>query len=193
VTTPALPGDDSVIARLPLASWRLVVATSALLGVGFAAREIDLWWEGLSQQASILAVLVYYALAVAGLVRPALDWGWLRGALATTLVLVAGGYGVLMGGGFGEPWSFFEHLLTPALVVADVLVVARRAGLWWWPLTWVVLPLAYLVYYVYAELVLYDFLDPYASDYQVTVLGFLLATLLIGFALNSLVRARLSA
>jgi hypothetical protein len=182
-----------VIARLPLASWRLVVATCALVGVGFAARDLDLWWQGLSQQACVATAVVFYALAVTGLVRPTAHWAWVRGALATTLVLVAGGYGVLMGGGLGEPWSLLEHVVTPLLVVADVVLVSRASGPWWWPLTWPALPVAYLVYYVYGEVVLYDFLDPYAADYQVTVLGFLLATLAIGFALNSLVRARLSA
>ena len=183
---------DGLIARLPLASWRLFVATCAVLGVGFAATELDLWWEGLSQQASVLTAFVYFALAGAGLLRPETEWAWLRGAMSTLLVLVGGAYLTLMSGDLTEPWSLLEHVVVPILVVVDYLVVGRTRGRWWWPATWTALPLAYLVYYVYGDVLLYDFLDPYAPDYQATVVGFLAATVAIGFLLLALARARQS-
>ena len=89
-------------------------------------------------------------------------------------------------------WSLLVHVVVPALVAADYLFVGRAAGRWWWPLTWAVLPLVYLVYYAGAGLLAYDFLDPFGSYYQLAVLGFLLSAVAIGFVLFGLAGGRQS-
>ena len=169
------------------------MATLGLLGYGLAAQQVDQAWQALSQQASLAAGLVYFVLALTSLVRPGTEWAWLRGALATTGVLVCGGYFFLVGGDASHGYSLLEHVLTPLALLADVVVVGRAGGHRWWPLAWLLLPLAYLVYYEAAGLSLYDFLDRYSTGYHRTLLGLLVATVLIGYAVLGLRRARLSA
>jgi hypothetical protein len=180
-----------VIPRLPLASWRLFVASCAMLGIGNAAAALDLWWEGLGVQACGAVVVVYFALAWMGLVRPETSWPWLRGGLATTLVLAAAAQ-LFEGGSMTSAWSLLVHVVVPVLVAADYLLVGRTTGRWWWPLTWALLPLVYLVYYAGAGLLVYDFLDPFGAYYQLSVLGFLLAGVAIGFVLFGLAGGRQS-
>ena len=184
-------GPTSVVSRLPLASWRLFVASCATLGVGNAAASLDLWWEGLGVQASAAVMVVYFSLAWIGLARPATSWPWLRGGLAMTLVLAAVAQ-LFEGGSMTSAWSLLVHIVVPVLVGADYLLVGRTTGRWWWPLTWGVLPLIYLVYYAGAGLLVYDFLDPFGSYYQLAVLGFLLAGVAIGFVLFGLAGGRQS-
>jgi hypothetical protein len=183
--------EGNVIPRLPLASWRLFVASCAMLGVGNAAVARDLWWEGLGVQACGAVVVVYFPLAWVGLVRPATSWPWLRGGLATTLVLAAAAQ-LFEGGAMTSAWSLLVHVVVPVLVGADYLLVGRVTGRWWWPLTWALLPLGYLVYYAGAGLLVYDFLDPFGAYYQLSVLGFLLAAVAIGFVLFGLAGGRQS-
>ncbi len=168
-----------------------MVACCGLLGVGYAAQYVDLWWEGLSQQASLATALVYFALAGVGLVRPHTSWSWLRGGLATLLVLVAVGFQLLLSGDLGSRDSLLEHLVTPVLVVVDYLVVGRDAGRRWWPASWLVLPAGYLVYAISSDVTRYDALDPNAPD-RLGLLGVLLVALAIGYLLWGLVRARAS-
>ena len=184
-------GSSGAISRLPLASWRLFVASCATLGVGNAAVALDLWWEGLGVQASVVTLVVYFSLAWIGLVRPAISWPWLRGGLATTLLLATAAQ-FFEGGSMTSAWSLLVHVVVPVLVAADYLFVGRAAGRWWWPLTWAVLPLVYLVYYAGAGLLVYDFLDPFGSYYQLAVLGFLLSAVAIGFVLFGLAGGRQS-
>jgi hypothetical protein len=184
-------GRPSLISRLPLASWRLFVASCASLGVGNAAAALDLWWEGLGVQASVAVMVVYFSLAWVGLARPAASWPWLRGGLATTLVLATAAQ-LFEGGTMTEAWSLLVHVVVPVLVGADYLLVGRTTGRWWWPMTWALLPLTYLVYYAGAGLLAYDFLDPFGSYYQLAVLGFLLAGMAIGFVLFGLAGGRQS-
>jgi len=184
-------GRSGAISRLPLASWRLFVASCATLGVGNAAADLDLWWEGLGVQAGLATIAVYFSLAWLGLVRPATSWPWLRGGLATTLLLATAAQ-LFEGGSVTSAWSLLVHIVVPALVAADYVFVGRAAGRWWWPLTWAVLPLVYLVYYAGAGLLVYDFLDPFGAYYQVAVLGFLLAAVAIGFVLFGLAGSRQS-
>ncbi|MGH3361728.1 MAG: hypothetical protein ACRDOM_04645 [Nocardioides sp.] len=190
--TPDPADQPGLIDRLPLASWRLVVACSGLLGVGYAAQHVDLWWEGLSQQASLATALLYFALAGVGLVRPQVSWSWLRGCLATLLVLVAVGFQLVLDGDLGSRDALLEHVVTPVLVVVDYLVVGRDGGRRWWPASWLVLPAGYLVYAITADVTRYDALDPNAPD-RLGLLGVLLLALAVGFVLWGLVRARLSA
>jgi hypothetical protein len=183
-------GTTRVVSRLPLASWRLFVACCAILGVGNAA-ALDLWWEALGVQASVAVIVVYFSLAWVGLFRPATSWPWLRGGLATTLWLAAAAR-LFEGGSMTSTWSLLVHVVVPVLVAADYLLVGRTVGRWWWPLTWALLPLAYLVYYAGAGLLVYDFLDPFGSYYQLAVLGFLLSEVAIGFVLFGLAGGRQS-
>jgi hypothetical protein len=180
-----------VLSRLPLASWRLFLASCAILAVGNTATTLDLWWEGLGQQAVVAVALVYFTLAWVGLVWPARSWPWLRGALATSLVLATAAH-LFEGGSLNSAWAPLVHLAVPVLVVADYLTVGRSAGKWWWPLTWALLPLAYLVYYAGSGLLFYEFLDPFGDYYQFSVLGFLLAGAAIGFVLFGLAGGRQS-
>lgn len=182
-----------MIERLPRASWWLVVATCGLFGFGLAAQRFEHAWQGAGQLASLGAGLAYFVLALVSIVRAGTEWAWLRGALATTLVVVGGSYVVLVGGDTAHGYSLLEHVVVPLLVVVDYVVVAGTPGRRWWPLTWLLLPLAYLVYYVSDELVLYDFLDPYSPGYRGTVLEYLLAATLIGYVLWGLRRALISA
>jgi hypothetical protein len=184
-------GTTNVISRLPLASWRLFVASCAILGVGNAAADLDLWWEGLGVQTSAAVVVVYFSLAWVGLARPATSWAWLRGGLATTLALAAAAQ-LFEGGAMTSAWSLLVHVVVPVLVGADYLLVGRASGRWWWPLTWALLPLLYLVYYASAGLLVYQFLDPFGDYYQLAVLGFLLAGVAIGFVLFGLAGGRQS-
>jgi hypothetical protein len=183
--------SDDVVSRLPLASWRLFLASCATLGLGNAATSLDLWWEGLGVQACVAVMFVYFTLAWVGLVRPATSWPWLRGGLATTLLLASAAR-LFEGGSMTPAWSLLVHAVVPVLVTADYLLVGRTVGRWWWPLAWALLPLVYLVYYAGTGLLVYDFLDPFGSYYQLAVLGFLLAAAAIGFVLFGLAGGRQS-
>ena len=184
-------GRAGLVSRLPLASWRLFVACCASLAVGYASAALDLWWEGLGVQASVAVMLAYFCLAWVGLARPATSWPWLRGGLATTLLLASAAQ-LFEGGSFTVAWSLLVHIVVPVIVAGDYLLVGRTAGRWWWPLAWALLPLVYLVYYASAGLLVYDFLDPFGTYYQVAVLGFLLAAVAIGFVLFGLAGGRQS-
>ena len=169
----------------------LVVATCATLGVGYAAAALDLWWEGLGVLGCVVVIAVYFALAWVGLARPMTSWPWLRGGLATTLLLATAAQ-AFEGGSLTSAWSLLVHIVVPVLVGADYLLVGRRPGRWWWPMTWALLPLTYLVYYASAGLLAYDFLDPFGAYYQLAVLGFLGAAVAIGFVLFGLAGGRQS-
>lgn len=184
-------GRAGLVSRLPLASWRLFLAGCASLAVGNAAAALDLWWEGLGVQASVAVMVVYFSLAWVGLARPATSWPWLRGGLATTLLLATAAQ-LFEGGSMTAAWSLLVHVVVPVMVGADYLLVGRTTGRWWWPLAWALLPLGYLVYYASAGLLVYDFLDPFGAYYQLAVLGFLLAAVAIGFVLFGLAGGRQS-
>ena len=184
-------GTPNLMSRLPLASWRLFVAACAILAVGNAATSLDLWAQGLGVQACVAVIVVYFSLAWVGLARPMTSWPWLRGGLATTLVLAASAQ-LFEGNSVTSAWSLLVHVVVPTLVGADYLLVGRSTGRWWWPLTWAVLPLGYLVYYASSGLLVYDFLDPFGTYYQLAVLGFLLTGVAIGYVLFGLAGGRQS-
>lgn len=150
-----------------LGLWRLSVAISALTGVWLAARQYDVWWTALSQLASLATGIGYLTLALGALAgvtgpRRALASAWFRGAAASTMALVASSFLAMHHGNLLDPYSVFEHLLTPAAVIADRLLVGRdrTAARWWHPWSWLLPPAAYLVYYVLADLRVYVHLDP---------------------------------
>jgi hypothetical protein len=174
-----------------LSAWRLLVAASAFIGFGYAVADIVEPWRALSQQASLLTGAVYLALAVSG-GRVERLATWLRGGMAVLLTLVCVTFLTLLGGVLDNTSSLFEHLITPVLVVADWVVVGRTRGVrWWYPLSWLVFPTAYLVYFVLADVQLYrGVLDPRAGDFTFTVAEFLVALLVAGYALYGIARVR---
>ncbi|MEJ7833850.1 MAG: hypothetical protein WKF79_13105 [Nocardioides sp.] len=177
-----------------IAAWRLVVATCAATGVTLAAVQYDVWWTALSQLANLAVALSYAGLAaysLSGRTEPRSPW--LRGALATLMTLVALAYLPMQNGNITEPYSVFEHLVTPALVVADFLLVGRNQAQvrWWHPLTWLLAPLAYLGWYVASELRVYAPLDPGLQASFVAQLALLSSlVLLAGFAFYAVGRRR---
>lgn len=147
-------------------AWRLLVAASALTGVWLAALQYDVWWTALSQLSSLAVGIAYLGLAAYPFLSPTGSdeppSPWLRGALATTMLLVSLAYLSTTGADLSDPYSKLEHLVTPVLVVADFLLVGRNQARvrWWHPVTWLLPPLAYLVYYVAGDLRVYVDLDP---------------------------------
>ncbi|WP_176879705.1 hypothetical protein [Prauserella marina] len=182
--------------------WRLLIVAFAFIGFGSIVGEHG--WEsagpGLSQQASLLVGVVYTGL----LCYPLFTGGkaheprspWLRGAMTVLLLLVAVTFLTIMGGSLDETWSLFEHLLTPLVVLIDWAVVGRNQAnvKWWHPLTWIVFPVAYLIYYLAADVGLYrGFLDPDSSGFAGTILGFLAAVIVAGYVLYGVAKLKAAA
>ena len=173
--------------HLALGAWRLLIAACGFFGFGMAMATLHDPWPALSQQASLVAGVVYVGLAWHGAGRLAT---WLRGATTVLLLLVCVTYLTVIDGDLDTASSLFEHLVTPLLALADWVFVTRgRTMRWWYPLTWVAFPLAYLVYFVVADVQLYhSFLNPSASDFAPTVLAFLIAVVGCGYVLYVLAR-----
>ncbi|MEV4312147.1 hypothetical protein [Actinocrispum sp. NPDC049592] len=166
--------------------WRLVILASALTGFGLAVSRLHDPLTALSQQASLLTGVVYAVLLVHGLVtgREPRAWWW-RGTLVIMLMLVCVTFITILQGTLGRLDSLLEHLITPLLVLADFLVVGRVVTKWWYPITWLGLPLVYLVYYVAADLTLYGkFLNPGRSSFPLVITGFMAALLALGYLLH---------
>jgi TRAP-type uncharacterized transport system fused permease subunit len=181
--------------------WRLVIVAFAMTGFVLAMNDIATsgGLPDLSQQASLLTAACYLVLlcypAFTGWQRHEPNSPWLRGALTVLLGLVCVTFLALLGADLTKPWSLFEHLLTPLVVVVDWLFVGRdqRNARWWYPFTWLALPLVYLVFYlgyVGNGAPLYPFLDPRAGDFVVTAVEFLAAVLAFGFVVLGLGRLR---
>jgi hypothetical protein len=175
--------------------WRLVIVASALYGFSDATGWSENL-EGLSQQASLLTGVVYIGL----LIYPAFRGGtrhepsspWLRGATTVLLLLVAGTFFGIMGGDFD--YLPFEHVYTPLLVLVDWIAVGRnqRAVRWWYPLTWVAFPLAYLAFFLGAGVYrsLYEFLDPREDGFAVMIAGLLVGVIAVGYLLYGIGRLK---
>lgn len=175
--------------------WRLVVAMCGFVGFGAAVAVVDTPWSALSQQASLFTGVLYLGLALYPLLTGAPEprSPWLRGATCVLLLLVAGTYMSLMSGDLSSMYSLFEHLLTPLVVLVDWVFVGRNQARarWWHPLSWVVFPLAYLVYFVVDRPRLYrGFLDPDSGDFPGTVAAFLVAILVAGYVLYGIAKTR---
>jgi hypothetical protein len=140
-----------------VAAWRLGVATTAGTGVVLAAQRYDVWWTALSQLANLAVAVGFVVLAFVEPRSP-----WLRGALATAMTVVCVAYLPMANGNLAAPWSVLEHMVTPALVLVDFLLVgANQADVrWWHPPTWLVPLAAYLAWYVGGDLDVYAALDP---------------------------------
>jgi hypothetical protein len=137
--------------------WRLLIAGCAATGVALAAIQYDVWWTALSQLASIAVAISYLGLAFREPRSP-----WLRGCLTVLMLLVSLAFIPMQHGNMWDPYSVFEHLLTPLLVVLDFALVGRNQHRvrWWHPLTWMVPPTLYLLWYVASDLGVYAALDP---------------------------------
>jgi hypothetical protein len=173
---------------------RLLVVACAFLGLGLALSRLNDPWPALSQQASLVAGVVY-----AGLVVFQLGTGreprtpWWRGSMVVLLMLVCATYIFVLQGSLGRPWSLFEHLITPLVVLAEFLVAGgnQSATKWWHPVTWLGLPLVYLIYYLVADLHLYgSFLNPQRNSFPAVITGFILALLALGYLLYGYGRLR---
>lgn len=179
-------------ALVGLSTWRLVIVVCAF--TGFGAAVVDFGFAsaipGLSQLASLVVGVVYlgllaYPLFVGGR-RHEPGSPWLRGAMTVLLLLVAGTFLTLMAGDVDETSSLFDHVLTPIAVLVDWVAIGRNQARakWWHPPTWIVFPLAYLIYFLAADLDLYrGFLDPDDSAFAGTVAGFLGAVIAAGYLL----------
>jgi hypothetical protein len=182
--------------RQTLAStaWRLSIATSGAVGVVLAAIQYDVWWTALSQLANLAVVAGYLWLAAYPFLRgrrPEPPSPWLRGCLATQMLLVSLAYLAMPNGNLTDPYSVFEHVLTPTLVVVDFLLVgANQAGVrWWHPFSWLVPPSAYLAYYIGGDLRVYAALDVADGAVFVSRLAVLAALVLCaGFCLYAVGR-----
>jgi hypothetical protein len=165
---------------MPDRVWRLVIAASAAWGVVLAAERYDVWWTALSQLANLAVAVAFVWLAFREPRSP-----WLRGALASTMLLVALAYLPMANGNLFQPWSVLEHVVTPALVVTDYLYRGDNLHRvrWWHPVTWLAAPAAYLVWYVDADLGVYAALDPGRPEAFLLRVAALLALLLaVAFA-----------
>ncbi|WP_415648991.1 hypothetical protein, partial [Stackebrandtia soli] len=181
--------------------WRLAIAAAAWYGlhnVIGAYGEYD--WAGLSelsQLASLVIAVCYLGLACypvfTGGRRHEPRSAWLRGALAVLMVLVCLTAILVLGNGgrLDHHGFFFEHLVTPALVTLDFILVGRsqRDVRWWYPLTWVSLPLAYFVFMLFVNPQEYGMLlSPQNPYFYLIVGGFLIAVLVIGYVLLAIAR-----
>jgi hypothetical protein len=183
---PEAPVNPAVLIGLSL--WRLVIVGCALYGFSDATGWSENF-EGLSQQASLATGIIYIGL----LLYPVFTGGrryeprspWLRGATTVLLLLVAGTFFGIMGGDFD--YLPFEHVYTPLVVLIDWLFVGRNqaATKWWHPLTWIAFPLAYLAYFLAAEIYqsLYSFLDPEGDEFAGMIGGLLVGTIVVGYLL----------
>lgn len=180
---------------MPVTAWRLLVALSAATGVALAAMQYDVWWTALSQLANGAVAVSYAGLVAYGLLtgRPEPRSPWLQGALATVMALVCLAYLPMQNGNLTDPYSVLEHVVTPALVVADFVLVGRNhaAVRWWHPLSWLLPPAVYLAWYVGSDLGVYAALDPSRPGAFTTQLAVLAALVLaVGFAFYGAGRRR---
>ncbi|OLF12341.1 hypothetical protein BLA60_10245 [Actinophytocola xinjiangensis] len=189
------PGRVNPAVLVGVSLWRIAIIACALYGFSDATGW-EANFEGLSQQASLATAIVYLVL----LIYPVFTGGrrhepaspWLRGATTVMLLLVAGTFFGIMGGGLED--QPFEHIVTPAIVFVDWLFVGRNqaAAKWWHPLTWIAFPLAYFVYFLTAGVyeILYDFLNPDNDEFAMMVVGLLGGVIILGYLLFGLGRIK---
>lgn len=141
-------------------AWWPTIGVAGAVGLGLAVARYDVWWTALSQLTALAVATTYAALAAAPRWAGHPVAAWLRGALATTSLLVAGAFWAAPQTDPWQPFSVAEHAVVPALVLLDVLVVRRPDVRAWWPVSWPAPLLAYLGWYVAGDLAVYPDLDP---------------------------------
>ncbi|UED88807.1 hypothetical protein [Streptomyces profundus] len=190
----------SPAALVGVTCWRLVIVFAAYTGYNAFAedtgRPIECLKE-LSPLSSFVAMFVYLALTaypfVTGLRRHEPRSGWLRGSTAIVLLLVAIVWATMMSGDYEGTASMYTHLVTPLLVLADWVFVGRSQSTarWWYPLTWTLPLLAYLVFMLQADVTSYSsFLDPDSSDFLPMCLGMTAGVIAMGYALLAIGRLK---
>ena len=153
------PGKDirtPSAAATGLAVWRLTIAAVALVGFCLAMLNGTRHWHWLglyewSQLTTLLARLVALTDVAAPALRPGeATMGIIRGAAGAYVMVTMIGYRFLIGGDYSLPASLLEHLAVPLLALVDWLFIGRAQTRvrWWWPLVWIVGPLAYLALYI---------------------------------------------
>ena len=202
-STSAQPARVATRVLLGVTLWRLLIAAFGAIGFADAVDNSDGFGDAiqaLSQQASLWVAVVFLVLALYPLFtrgrahEPRTPW-W-RGAMAVLLLLVGITFQTLLSGDLDTVQSLFEHALTPIVVVLDWLLIGRNqaSGKWWHPLTWAIIPAAYLVFFMIVEPDLYgSFLNPGESSFPGTVIAFLLAVILAGYLLYSIGRLKAAA
>src|SRR5699024_3585425 len=111
------------------------------------------------------------------------------GAIAVWLLLVGITFQTLLSGDLDTVQSLFEHALTPIVVLLDWLVVGRNqaTGKWWHPMTWTLIPTAYLIFFMIVEPDLYgSFLNPGGPSFPAPFAAFLIAVIAAGYLLYAL-------
>ncbi|GEP39973.1 hypothetical protein NPS01_36360 [Nocardioides psychrotolerans] len=185
-TVPAFPNSSAIqpvdlpraLAPLvPTWLWRLTVVASAAGGVGLSLASYGGDVRTLPVAASLLVAVTYTGLAVTALAAPRVEATLLRGMLAVLMVVVAGVHSVLLTGDYSPGWSVLVHAVTPALVVADYVLLARGPIRLWHPIAGLVLPAAYLVAYRQSDPGFYGFLEPGSRNADLVVPGLALVTL----------------
>jgi len=180
-------------ALIGISLWRLAIVVCALTGFWLALGGDWTSMAYLTLQSNLLTGLVYlvllaYPLVAAGRYEPVRRW--VRGALAVLMTLVSVTYLTLLSGDLSQPRDLLCHLITPLLVGLDWLVGESQSRTpWWYPPTWLALPIGYLVFYVVNGQRLYGFLDP-RDPGVVLIAGFLVALLAVGYALYGLGKLR---
>ena len=186
-------------ALVALTVWRLGVAACAgygvylILGGRYGHGIGSLNWNGLyelSQLGSFVVCFVYVGLAL----WPLFTGGrtheprqsWLRGALAVVMLLISLTSILIIGPKLDQTGFLFEHLITPIVVVFDFLFIGKTQyrTRFWYPFTWLALPLAYFVFLMSTGVQSYrSIFDPDNSAFVPTVAGFLFGLLVVGYVL----------
>ena len=176
--------------------WRLLIAASALTGFGLCLDGEPANLAFLTLQGNLATglgylVLLGYPLVTRGRAHEP-GTRWVRGALTLLMLLICVTYLTMLGGDLSAPRDLLAHLLTPLLVFVDWAAVgsSQTSCRWWYPLSWLLPPLAYLGFYVGYGHVLYPFLDPGRADFLPVVGGFLVGVLATGYLLYGLATLR---
>lgn len=186
-------------------AWRLALTFCAFYGWWLYGHDPD-ELIFLTQSGNLLTSLVFAVVAFYGLViglahqREAATHVW-RGAMTLLLLVVASTYLGVIGGGTSEAKDAFTHVITPLLVLIDWCFVGRSQNntRWWHPLTWLVVPSVWLVWYTATDgfraqntwdAPIYDFMDPREGSYPGVFTGLVLGTIAGGYLLYGVAKAK---
>lgn len=171
---------------VPAWLWRLSVAAAALGGVLLSPPAYGADWRTLPVLMGWAVGASYLALALTSLAAPRVEATVVRGMLAVAALVVAVGDGLLLQsdpGGVRPGWSVLLHVVVPALVLVDYLLLARGPVRAWHALAGLALPAAYLALHRSEDLGLYPVLETSHPDaaylLPLTTLGILTASIVL--------------